>query len=162
VQRSGLYSVLVAIFFAVLLLNSCSLFKRETDPLKIEQQLAQAREGERELVQSVIADQERAERFVALIAERDRLAREQARAVRQQSERIAELSTSYHLTRDDFNRAFQTYNDARASNQSDYLAVVAAMKGETTAEEWRAISKYQLKKLNPRQLAYKDIEGLFE
>jgi hypothetical protein len=152
---------MTAAFSAALLLNSCSLFNRESDPLKVEQQLAQARAGERELVQSVIADTERVDRFIALIDVRDQLAREQLEATKQQRDRITAISTDYQATREDFEVAFRSYNEARKKNQREYLAVVAAMKGATTAEEWKVISKYQLKSLNPRQLAYKDIGGVF-
>ena len=161
IQNCFLYSKLTAVFCVVLLLNSCSLFNRESDPVKVEQQLAQALEGERELVQSVITDEERADRFIALIDARGRLAREQTEATKQQRDRIAAISTDYQTTREDFAAAFRAYNGARENNQREYLAVVAAMKDMTTAEEWKVISKFQLKSLNPRQLAYKDIGGIF-
>jgi hypothetical protein len=37
--------------------------------------------------------------------------------------------------------------------------LVSAMKAETTAEEWKSVAKYQVKKLNPRELAYDPAGG---
>ena len=156
-----LYSKLTAAFCVVLLLSSCSLFNRESDPVDVEQRLAQSLEDERELVQSVITDKERADRFITLIDARDQLVREQTEAMKQHRDLVAAISADYHATRDYFDASFRVYNAARDSKQREYLAVVVAMKDTTTAKEWKAISKYQLKSLNPRELAYKDIGDLF-
>jgi len=33
------------------------------------------------------------------------------------------------------------------------------MKKETTVDKWKVISKYQLKRLNPRQTGYREAQG---
>jgi hypothetical protein len=38
--------------------------------------------------------------------------------------------------------------------KNTHIALIADMKKETTSREWKVISKFQLKRLNPRQIGY--------
>jgi len=46
------------------------------------------------------------------------------------------------------------YNCQRSVAQIAFIDLIADMKKVTTPDEWKVISKYQLKRLNPRALAY--------
>ena len=69
-------------------------------------------------------------------------------------ERMRSLNADYEATRESFDQAVTAYNEERQANQRRWLDLIDRMKKETTAEEWKALSRYQLKKLDPRELTY--------
>jgi hypothetical protein len=148
-------SVLIAAVAVVALgLLSCASLMQPPDPVKVQRQIAEAREQEIELVRATVADPERAQRLLGLLAERDRLVEEHARRVVEHREKIALLAADYDARREDFEVLLARFNKQRESAQRETVDLVAAMKAATTAEEWKVISRFQLKRLEPRKLVY--------
>ena len=144
----------VALAALILLLPACALRKGPPDPAKLQQKMQATLEGEKALIRSTIAEAERAERLVALLAERDRLVASHAELVQGYSERMAALNKDHSAERDAFEQAIAEYNTNRAASQRELAELIEAMKQQATADEWKTIAKYQVKKLNPRELAY--------
>jgi hypothetical protein len=124
------------------------------DPVKVQRQIAEAREQEIALVRATVTDPERAERLLQLLAERDRLVEEHAKLVIEHREKIALLAADYDARREDFEVLLARFNQQRESAQRETIDLVAAMKAATTADEWKDISRFQLKRLEPRKLVY--------
>ena len=148
----GILFVGTAILVATLL--SCASLRQPRDPVEIQAQIAEAREQEIELVRATVADPERAERLLELLAERDRLAAEHAKRVIEHRQKIATLTADYDARREDFDALLAHFNRQRASAQKETIDLVAAMKATTTADEWKVISRFHLKRLEPRKLVY--------
>lgn len=148
----GISIVGIAILAVILL--SCASPRQPPDPVKIQTQVAEAREQEIELVRATVADPEQAERLLELLAERDRLVAEHAKRVIEHRQKIAALTADYDARREDFEALLADFNRQRASAQKETIDLVAAMKAATTAEEWKVISRFQLKRLEPRKLVY--------
>jgi len=144
---------------ALLFSPGCAQRKGPPDPAKVQQKMAATLDAERELVRSTVADTGRADRLVELLAQRDRLVAEQAERIVRYRERMLALSADYDAERADFEEAAGVYNTERREWQRQVAELLAAMKNETTAEEWKTIAKYQHKKLNPRELAYGNARG---
>lgn len=150
----------VALAVAVLmLLPACAGRKGPPDPAKVQQKMTATRDGEKELIRSTVAIAERADSLIALLDDRDRLVTEHAETVRGYREQMMALNADYGAERESFDEAIAGYNENRAESQREFVELIDAMKKEATAEEWKAIAKYQIKKLNPRDLAYKQAGG---
>ena len=139
---------------AVLPLASCATLKQAPDPGKVKAQIAEARAQERALVRSTVADPARAERFLELLAERDRLVEKHASRLVAHREKMAALAADYDARREDFEVLLASFNRQREAAQKETIDLVADMKAATTADEWAVISKFQLKRLEPRKLVY--------
>jgi hypothetical protein len=124
------------------------------DPEKVQRKIEKAKSAERQLLVDVIEDEERLSEVLELLSERDRLVAEYAELVTAYREEMKTLNAGYDTTREEFEQAFDEYNGLRAVTQKEIVALIGKMKEATTAEEWKKISKYQVKKLNPRELAY--------
>jgi hypothetical protein len=148
----GVLAAVVAAVAASLL--SCASLKQPPDPAKVQAQIAEAREQEIALVRATVADPERAERLLQLLVERDRLVEQHARRVVEHREEIALLAADYDARREDFEVLLARFNQQRESAQRETIDLVAAMKAATTADEWKVISRFQLKRLEPRKLVY--------
>jgi peptidoglycan hydrolase CwlO-like protein len=141
-------------FLTAIVLASCATLSQPPDPAEIRAQIAEAREQEIELVRATVADPEQAERLLELLAERDRLVAEHAKRVIEHRQKIAALTADYDARREDFEALLADFNRQRASAQKATIGLVAAMKAATTAEEWKVISRFQLKRLEPQKLVY--------
>jgi hypothetical protein len=146
--------LVVAIAMLAVTLLSCASLRQPPDPEKVRAQIAEAREQEIELVRNTIADPGRAERLLELLTERDRLVKEHAQRVIEHRERIAALAADYDAGREDFEALLADFNRQRASAQKETIDLVDAMKAATTPDEWKVISRFQLKRLEPRKLVY--------
>ena len=146
--------LIAAIAVLAVALLSCANLTQPPDPAEVQAQIAEAREQEIELVRATVADPERAERLLELLAERDRLVQEHAKRVIEHREKIAVLTADYDARREDFEALLADFNRQRASAQKETIDLVAAMKAATTADEWKVISRFQLKRLEPRKLVY--------
>ncbi len=139
---------------AIMLLPSCATLNQPPDPAKVRAQIAEYRQQEIELVRDTVSDPARAERLLQLLAERDRLVEEHAKRVIEHRAKMATLAADYDARREDFEALLADFNRARASAQKETIELVAAMKAATTADEWKVISRFQLKRLDPRELVY--------
>jgi hypothetical protein len=144
---------------ALVLLPACALRKGPPDPEKVQRKMTATLEGEKELIRSKVASPERADNVIALLDDRDRLVADHAKTVADYRNRMKALNGDYDADRSDFEEAIAAYNEDRAKWQSEFASLISAMKAEATATEWKAISKYQLGKLNPREMAYKEAGG---
>jgi hypothetical protein len=149
---SGIFLVMVSA--GLMLLASCATLNQAPDPAKLRAQIDAAREQELALVRETVADPVRAERFIELLVERDRLVEEHARLLAAHREKMAVLAADYDARREDFEALLADFNRRRAVAQNEMIDLVAAMKAATTADEWKTISKFQLKRLEPRKLVY--------
>jgi len=138
----------------VVLLASCATLKQAPDPGKVQAQIAEARAQELALVRATVAAPVRAERLLELLAERDRLVEKHARLLMAHRQKMAALAADYDARREDFEVLLADFNRQRAAAQQETIDLVADMKATTTADEWAAISKFQLKRLEPRKLVY--------
>jgi hypothetical protein len=150
-------ATIVAISF--LFLPACASRKEAPDPIKVQEEISEYRNQELELVRSTIPDQERADRLIQLLDERDRLISDHTKEISAYREQMSALNADYNAERQSFDSLMTGFNSQREMAQKEYVALLVAMKEETTAEEWKAISKYQLKRLNPRKLTYGQASG---
>ena len=139
---------------AVVLLPSCAGLRPSPDPADVRAQIAQYREQETALVRATVSDSSRADRLLALLAERDRLADEYAKRIVEHRQAMAALNTNYDAEREEFEALLANFNRQRAAAQRESMDVVAAMKETTTEDEWKKIARFQLKRLDLRQLSY--------
>lgn len=152
----GITGIFLATVISVgfVVVSSCATLGQAPDPVKVQAQIAAAREQEIALVRETVGDPARAERLIELLRERDLLVEEHARLLIAHREKIAALSADYDARREDFEIVLADFNRQRAVAQKDTIDLVAAMKAATTADEWKTISKFQLKRLEPRKLVY--------
>ena len=141
-------------FLSLTLLLSCASLRQAQDPAQVMAQIAEYREQELELVRETVVDPERADRLVALLAERDRLTAQYAKRITEHREKLAVLAADYDSRREDFEALLADFNRRRAAAQQESIELVAEMKAATTADEWKIISKFQLERLDLRQLSY--------
>ena len=150
---SRIFIAATACLAAVALL-SCAGLRQPPDPAKVQMKIAAAREKEIALVRETVSEPARAERFVELLGERDRLVEKHAKHVIEHREKMAVLAADYDAEREEFEALLTEFNRQRALAQKETIDLVVAMKATTTADEWKAISRFQLKRLQPRELIY--------
>jgi len=138
----------------VVLMPACSSLHKAPDPQAIEQQVAAARSEELELVRATIQDPERAERLIELLAERDRLIAGYTDEIEAHRRKMTALNADYHSQRADFEALLTKFNQRRAESQKELVDLIYSMKQTTTAEEWKTIANFQLKRLHLRSLTY--------
>ena len=143
----------------LMLLSGCAGLKGPPDPAKVQQKISATLNGEKELIRATVASAERADGLIALLDQRDRLVAQHADTMRRHRERMSVLNADYDAERSSFEDAIADYNNERLDTQRDLAELIEAMKREVTAEEWKAIAKYELKKLDPRELAYEPAGG---
>ena len=143
----------------VLVLAACASRKEAPDPAAVQEQIAEYRAQEIDLVRSTVLGADRAERLIALLGERDRLISDHVKEIIAHREEISALNADYDAERESFDVLLNKYNKQRESAQREIVALIAAMKKETTVDEWNVISKYQLKRLNPRHTGYQQASG---
>ena len=154
-MKTGLIAIVAALFATlILLLPGCSSRNEAPDPVAVEEEIAGHRDQELELVRTTITDPERAERFVGLLSQRDQLVAEFTKEVQQYRAKMAKLNANYDAERESFESLIAGFNSRRMVAQNEFIDLAVAMKRETTPEEWKAISKFQLKRLNARSLVY--------
>ena len=153
-MKSSNVILVAGIAILALSLLSCAGLRQPPDPAKVRAQIAEYRQQEIELVRNTVADPARVEHFLELLAERDRLVEKHATRVIEHREKIAALTADYDTRREDFEVLLAEFNRQRAAAQQETIDLVAAMKAATTADEWKVISRFQLKRLHPRQLVY--------
>ena len=147
-------SVLIVAVAALTVVSACAARKGPPDPAKVERKLEQTKSGERQLLAGLVRDEHRLTELLDLLVERDRLVAEYAEVVSAYRVDMKELNASYDTSREEFDRAFDEYNGLRSVTQKEIVELIGKMKALTTAAEWKKLSKYQLKKLNPRELTY--------
>lgn len=144
---------------SALLIAGCTSQQVVSDPAQIEREIAASKAEELDLVRSTIGESERAERFIDLLAERERLLERFGGQIGDHKEQMAELNADYRAERSDFEALLADYNRKRATAQQELVDLIIQMKQTTTADEWGEISAFQLDRLNPRQLAYRGLAG---
>lgn len=150
---------IVSTALIALVLAACASRKEAPDPAAVQEQIAEYRTQEIDLVRSTVLDDDRAQSLIALLGERDRLISVHVQEVVAYRTEISALNADYNAKRESFDVLLKKYNEQRESAQREIVALIAAMKKETTADEWKVISKYQLKRLNPRQTGYQQASG---
>ena len=150
------FTTVLAIFLAIVLLqfSACASRKEAPDPVKVQEEIAEYRNQELELVRATIPDSERANRLIRLLGERDKLISDSTKIINEYRERMSQLNADYNADRESFETLVASYNSQRAATQEKFTALIGTMKMETKPEEWKVISKFQLKRLHPRQLTY--------
>ena len=146
--------VAVTSMLAIVLLAACATLGQPPDPAKVRAQIAESREQEIELVRSTVTDPVRAGRLLDLLRERDRLVERHAEQLIVHRQKLAALTADYDTSREDFETLLATFNEQRKAAQKETIDLVAAMKRTATAEEWDTIARFQLKRLDTRQLVY--------
>ena len=129
------------------------------DASEAEARLSAVRADEIELIRSTVPEQERVERLMLLLEERNQLLAGHTQALRRHRERIYKLNADYDTDRESFEKALAAFNEARQQAQLEFAGWTQAMKKETSSQEWKVISKYQLKRLDPRTLVYSRVPG---
>ena len=142
----------------LMLLGACASQKDPTDPEVARQKIADARATELDLVHTTVVDAERADRFIKLLSERDKYIEERLTAINTHRKRVLVLNADYHARRPDIQALLDDYNSQRLTAQQDFIALVEAMKKETTADEWRILAKYQVANFDARALTYGQVE----
>jgi septal ring factor EnvC (AmiA/AmiB activator) len=142
-----------------LCLAACISPQLAPDPELIKEQIAASKAEELRLVRATITENERAERFVLLLEERERLFRRYSAEISEYRRKLNELNADYAAERADFENLIAAYNRKRASAQEEVVELIARMKQATTADEWATISAFQTERLNPRMLVHSDSEG---
>ena len=143
----------------VLVLAACASRKEAPDPAAVQEQIAEYRVQEIDLVRSTVLDDDRADRLIALLAKRDQLISDHVQEIIAHRKELSALNANYDAQRESFDVLLSKYNKQRESAQREIVALIAAMKNETTVDEWKVISKYQLKRLDLRQTGYQQASG---
>ncbi len=154
---TALAAVIAAL--SILLLPACASRNDAPDPKMVQAEIAGYRDQEIELVRSTVADQERADRLIRLLGERDRLVSDSVKEIDAYRRQMSVLNADYNAQRESFDVLMARFNSRRATSQNEFTALISAMKSETTAGEWKIISRYQLKRLHPRTLSYGQASG---
>jgi hypothetical protein len=158
-KKIPITSAAIIAVISLLLLPACASNKEVPDPAKVQEQIAEYRSQELELVRSTVLDDERATRLIGLLADRDRMIASHKKVINTYREEMSALNADYNARRESFDVLMTGYNDQRATAQKEFTSLIEAMKKETTAEEWKTISKYQIKRLEPRALTYDQQSG---
>jgi hypothetical protein len=141
------------------LLPACASRKEAPDPIKVQEEIAEYRKQELELIRTTILDNQRADNFIRLIGRRDQLISGYVKDIQAYREKMSELNADYNADRSRFDELIGGYNSQRSVAKTAFVDLIAEMKKETTSEEWKVISKYQLKRLHPRALAYGRVQA---
>lgn len=139
---------------SLFLVPACASRKEAPDPVKVQEEIAEYRKQEVDLVRETVPDHERAGRLIQLLSERDDLISSHVKEVGAYRKQLSELNADYNADRRSFDVLMGNFNSQRAAAQKELAKLMGVMKSETTPEEWKVISKFQLKRLNPRQLVY--------
>lgn len=143
----------------LMVLYACAGSKGPPDPAEIQEARAATLEDEREMIRSTVTSAERADNLIALLGDRDRLVFQYGETVKAYRKQITDMMADYGADRASFDQAIAMFNRDRARTQRQIAELVDAMKKETSTEEWKAIAKYQTKKLGARDFAYDDAAG---
>lgn len=149
----------VIVTMGILVLAACASRTEALDAAAVQEQIATHRAQEIDLVRSIVLDDDRADRFIALLAKRDLLIDDHVKEIVAYRKEISALNADYDAERESFNVLLSRYNNQRKSAQREIVALIADMKNRTTVDEWRIISKYQIKRVNPRQTGYSQTSG---
>ena len=144
---------------AILVLAACASRKEAPDIAAVQDQIAEHRAQEIDLVRSTVLDDDRADRFIALLDKRDQLISRHVEEIVAYRKGFSALNADFDAERESFNVLVSRYNTQRESTQREIVALIVDMKKETTVDEWKIISKYQIKRVNPRQTTYSQTSG---
>ena len=151
--------VTVIAVLSLILMPACSSREKVPDPIKVQEEIAEHRNQELELVRTTVLDEERVDRLIQLLSKRDKLIARNVKEIGAHREKMSELNADYNAERRSFDMLLTKFNNERAEAQKEFIELIGAMKMETTPEEWKAISKFQLKRLSPRNLTYGQSTG---
>jgi hypothetical protein len=153
-KTSGHAVSVIFLVAGLLVFASCSLRPPVPDPVKVQEEIAEYHREELALISATITDPERANRMIQLLAERDNLIEQSTGMINAYRQELSLLNADYHAERELFESLVADFNSERALAQGRLTEVIGAMKREASPEEWKVISRFQLKRLHPRQLAY--------
>jgi hypothetical protein len=160
-KKAYIASIATIAAIALLYLPGCASRKEAPDPAAVQEQIAEHRAQEIDLVRSTVLEDDRADRIVALLDKRDGLISGHVKEIVVYRKAISALNADYDAQRESFNELISRYNSQRETAQREIVALIADMKKETTSDEWKVISRFQLKRLNPRQIVYNQtLEGV--
>ncbi len=159
-MKTTLMAIAVVIAaMAILVLAACASRTEAPDAIAVQEQIAEHRAQEIDLVRSTVLDDDRADRFITLLAKRDLIIDDHVKEIVAYRKEISALNADFDAERERFDVLLSKYNNQRKSAQREIVALIADMKKETTVDEWRIISKYQIKRVNPRQIGYSQTSG---
>ena len=110
-----------------LVLAACASRKEAPDPAAVQEQIAEYRAQEIDLVRSTVLDEDRADRLIELLGKRDRLISDHVKEIVAYRQEISALNAEYDAERDSFNVLLSRYNNQRATAQREIVALIAAM-----------------------------------
>jgi hypothetical protein len=141
---------------AVLLVAlGCASGPKPVDPEALQAKIQASETEFRELATSTIEDPGRAREFIRLLDERNELIAGHARTVRQYAESLKVLNADYDASREEIERVILKYDNDRRLMQSRFVGFMTRMKAITMESEWKELSKFEMKELNPQALTYK-------
>jgi hypothetical protein len=143
----------------LVLLCACASQSETLDPAQLEEQIALYRTQEIDLVRSTILEQSRADQFIQLLDERDQLIARYVVEIDKYRQEMTALNANYHAERGRFDTLMADYYQGRANAQLELIALIESMKELTEENEWKVISRFQLKRLNVRELTYGRVSG---
>ena len=132
----------------------CASRSQAPDPDELQAKIESTNADYRKLIASEISDPARAKTFAALSDERDRLISKHAKVVQHYSTTMRKINSDYSSSREDFEQLVRDYNRDRRAHQVGFLELIDQMKAVTTEKEWKTLSKFELKELNPRTMSY--------
>ena len=71
---------------------------------------------------------------------------------------MARLDADYYAERSEFEALLADYNQKRAAAQRSLVDLILKMKQTTTDDEWRVMSRFQVGRLDIRQMAYRGLQ----
>ena len=158
-KKTDRATVIAITITAVFVLASCVSQKESLDPVAVQQEVTENLAKEVDLVRSTVLDVDRADSVIGLLRERDRVTSRHIKEVVAYRKEISALNADYEAKRESFDVLLSAYNSQRVAAQKEVVDVITAMKKQTTVNEWKVISKYQLEKLNPRNAVYPQVQG---
>jgi hypothetical protein len=143
----------------ILLMPACASRKEAPDPILVQKEIAEYRAQEIDLIRSTVLNRERADQLIELLGKRDQLVSESVEIITAYRKEMAALNVNYYAKRESFDMLMANYNRQRRATQHEFVALIGAIKKTMTADEWKIISRYQLKRLHPRKLTYDQALG---
>ncbi len=147
----------LAVFFLatfILLMPACASRKEAPDPILVQNEIAEYLARELDLIRSTVLNRERADHLIELLGKRDQLVSDFVKIITAYRKDMATLNADYHAERESFDMLMASYNRQRRAAQHEFVALIGAMKKTMTADEWKIISRYQLKRIHPRKIIY--------
>ena len=108
-KSTNILSVVILAAISLLQLPACSSRKEAPDPAAVQEQIADYQAQEIDLIRSTVLDDDRADRLIALMDQRDRLISEHVKEIVAYRKEMSTLNANYYAQRESFSELVSTH-----------------------------------------------------